>query len=211
MEIVLLDADGHPLAGVGDDEPARRPKRSRPWRNAVVATLVAAVVLLYAAGVITSIGVDRLRAELDHDVRGELAMARVDAAEGKAPAIVPGDGTDGLVVQVIESSGAVVAASPGVDPTMIAVNGPLDGTVAETKIVEVDGRIEPYRVTWTAVPTAPGLAEATVVVVGLPVAPTDHAVDRFRIGMFATVAVIAVATGIFTLIVARRRAARRII
>jgi hypothetical protein len=170
--------------------------------------LAVGVVLLVAAGAVVSIGTDRLRARLDHDLHDELAVALADVASGTAPGAVAGSGNDDLVVQVLQSFGAVVAASPGIDRIMISVNGPFDGTVVETKRLEVDDRTGDYRVTWGAVPPSADVRSGSVVVVGLPLAATDRSVAALQTVALAVAAVLTAAAGLTTWAISRRRVAR---
>ncbi len=202
MEIEVLDVDGQWRSGPDEGTAPRRPRT--PWTSRRVALVVVALlgaVLLVGAGVVAAVADDRLRADLDHELDDALQTALTDTAEGRSP----GEGSDGRIVQVLQSAGAVVASSPGLDPTMISVNGPFDGSTTETELVEVDGRTAAYRVTWATVPSMPGLASTTVVVVGLPVAPTDDAVLRLRAALVVLAGTAAVAAGIAGWVLHSRR------
>jgi len=204
MEIEVLDADGQWRSGPDAETATRRPRT--PWTTRRVVLVVVALVgavLLVGAGALAAVADDRLRADLDHELDDALQAALTDTAEGRAP----GEGSDGPIVQVLQSAGAVVASSPGLDPTMISVNGPFDGSTIETKVVEVDGRTAAYRVTWAMVPSMPGLASTTVVVVGLPVAPTDDTILRLRASLVVLAGTAAVAAGIAGWVLRSRRPA----
>ena len=185
-----------PRPGAGNP-PSWWRRRSLRLRLTAAASLVIAVAVTVSAVLLTVRLRENLTGSLDEAAR-ERAEAVAGALEaGQLPEVVPVDDDD-VLVQVVDPTGLVVAASPGLSGAEPVTTLPPPGAAARARTVASvaapDGD-EPHRV--LTVPVATGEAEL-VVVVAFPLEEAEESVEELRsalaLGVPVVVALLAAVT-----------------
>lgn len=190
--------------------PVRRENHSSWWRRrSLRARLTAAASLVITVGIAVSAVLltvrlrENLTGTVDEAARASADVVAAALADGQLPEVVPVDDDD-VLVQVVDSAGAVVAASPGLSGRRPVYLFPMPGAGGEVRTVDrlpaPDGD-EPHRV--LTVPASAG-GESVVILVALPLDDAEESVDELRNALALGVPVlIALLVGVTWVLVGR--------
>jgi signal transduction histidine kinase len=180
-----------------------RHVRSVRGRTTLAAILVVGIAL--AAGVVVLLVVVRrsLVANIDGGLRIRAGVVAAAASRGEALNVLPGSNGDSSFVQITDTSGTVLAASPNIEgePPLLAADafGP-DGRIRTVPGAPI-GQGRPFRALGDSVSTPSGTVH---ILVGATLASVDHSVAVVGGGLSVGAPILLLVVAVTTWMVAGR-------